>query len=483
MPPDAAGCDAVIVTAATPSNDPIELAPRLCRDRGRVVIVGDVGLTLSRAPFYEKEIDLRLSRSYGPGRYDRAYEENGQDYPIGYVRWTEGRNMAAIVELIAAGRLPVRDLVTARFAVDDAPTAYERLSSGGSSPLGVVIEYEPSPQPVEEPGAEGAIPRSPAGSLDRVSLIGAGSFAQRVIVPGLRAAGFDLDTVASASGVSARGLVEQAGGGEVGTPEEALASAAGLLVVATRHASHADLAARGLRAGKAVFVEKPPGLSREELALLRAARSESGGLLAVGFNRRHAPLALRLREHVAVGGHPLQVLIRVSAGALPAEHWLNDPNDGGGRLLGEGCHFVDLACWLVGAAPTAVRGTVKPLPGETAKTAGRFVVSLGFPGGSLATILYGDGNAAAVPKELVEVHGGGRSGLLDDFRSLRLFDGRSEEKLGGRRQDKGHAEQFKHLRGRLTSAQPDPDELDPLLTMAATLTALESAGQADGFDS
>ncbi|HYH54465.1 MAG TPA: bi-domain-containing oxidoreductase [Solirubrobacterales bacterium] len=477
VPPDAAGCDAVIVTAATPSNDPIELAPRLCRDRGRVVIVGDVGLALSRAPFYEKEIDLRLSRSYGPGRYDRAYEENGQDYPIGYVRWTEGRNMAAIVELIAAGRLPVGDLVTARFAVDDAPTAYERLSADGSSPLGVVIEYEPSPEPAVELGSGVEVRRAAAGSLDRASLIGAGSFAQRVIVPGLRAAGFALDTVASASGVSARGLVEQSGEGEVGTPEEALASDAGLLVVATRHASHADLAERGLRAGKAVFVEKPPCLSREELELLSATRNESGGLLAVGFNRRHAPLAIKLREHVAVAGHPLEVLIRVSAGRLPADHWLNDPNDGGGRLLGEGCHFVDLACWLVGTVPTTVWSTVQPLPGESIKTAGRFVVSLGFADGSLATIIYGDGNATAVPKELVEVHGGGRSGILDDFRGLRLFDGRTEKKLGGRSQDKGHAAQFEHLRRRLTSAQGDPGELDPLATMAITLTALENGGQ------
>jgi polar amino acid transport system substrate-binding protein len=469
VPPAAAGCDAVIVTAATPSNDPIELAPRLCRDRGRVVIVGDVGMTLARAPFYEKEIDLRLSRSYGPGRYDRAYEENGQDYPIGYVRWTEGRNMAAIVELIGVGRLPVRELITARFPLEQAPTAYEQLSADQRSPLGVVIEYGPSSEPSPPPGRASR----PAGDTARASLIGAGSFAQRVIVPGLRAAGFSLDTVASASGVSASGLVEQAGEGGVGGPDEALASGAALLVVATRHATHAELAERGLRAGKAVFVEKPPALSRAELGRLRAAREETGGLLAVGFNRRHAPLSLRLREHLRAGGHPLQVLIRVAAGPLPADHWLNDPADGGGRLLGEGCHFVDLACWLVGQLPSGVRGLVQPLPGEAAASAGRFAVSLGFADGSVATILYADGNAAGVAKELIEVHGGGRSGQLDDFRRLRLYDGRSERKLGGRSQDKGHALQFANLRARLT--EPQPDELDPLATMEVTLAAQESA--------
>jgi predicted dehydrogenase/threonine dehydrogenase-like Zn-dependent dehydrogenase len=474
LPPNAADCDAVIVTAATSSNDPIELAPALCRDRGRVVIVGDVGLSLSRPPFYDKEIDLRLSRSYGPGRYDRAYEEHGQDYPIGYVRWTEGRNMEAIAQMIGSGRLPVGDLITERLAVDEAPAAYERLASGGVSPLGLVISYDPSPP--EATGGGNGVAAPASGEADRASLIGAGSFAQRVIVPGLRAAGFSLDTIASASGVSARGLVEEAGEGQVGTPEEALASGAGLLVVATRHASHAALAERGLRAAKDVFVEKPPCLDRDELARLRSAREETGQILAVGFNRRHAPLARRLREHVTAAGHPLQVLIRVGAGSLPGDHWLNDPKDGGGRLLGEGCHFVDLACWLVGAAPVSVQATLRPVGEESPKVVGRFTVSLGFADGSVAAILYSDGNASGLPKELVEAHAGGRSAVLDDFRSLTLFDGRAESKAGGRRQDKGHRAQFEHLRGRLETRDELVEAVDPLDSMAATLAALENAG-------
>ena len=477
MPAAVTGCDAVIVTAATASSDPIELAPRLCRDRGRVVIVGDVGLSLSRAPFYDKEIDLRLSRSYGPGRYDRSYEENGHDYPIGYVRWTEGRNMAAIVDLVAAGRLPVADLITTRLRVDEAPEAYERLASEGGSPLGIVIGYEASPPAASEPAARTGA--APDGDLGRASLIGAGSFAQRVIVPGLRSAGFSLDTVASASGISARGLMSREGEGSVGTPEEVLESGAGLVVVATRHASHAELAERAMRAGKAVFVEKPPCLDRGELARLRAARSQSGRLLAVGFNRRHAPLAIRLREHVTAKGHPLQILIRVNAGPLPDDHWLNDPGDGGGRLLGEGCHFVDLACWLAGAIPAAIQATVRPLQGEVLPAAGRFVISLGFGDGSLATILYLDHGASGLAKELVEVHGGGRSGVLDDFRSLELYDGRSRKTVGGRRQDKGHAAQFEDLRARLAAPEDVPAHPDPLETMEVTLAALESARGAE----
>jgi predicted dehydrogenase/threonine dehydrogenase-like Zn-dependent dehydrogenase len=474
LPREAENCDAVIVTAATSSNDPVELAPRLCRDRGRVVIVGDVGLKIPRAPYYDKEIDLRLSRSYGPGRYDPAYEEHGQDYPIGYVRWTEGRNMKAIVELIAAERLPVARLITARVPVDEAATAYERLTAEEASPLGVVIQYPESSLSTAVAATPNGAPIKPTGAVDQASIIGTGSFAQRILIPGLRAAGFSIDTVASASGVSAHAVVEQIGTGTVGTPEDALASDAGLLVVATRHASHADLAERGLRAGKAVFVEKPPCLTREELQRLRDARAVSGCELAVGFNRRHAPLAIRLREHVSIGGHPRQVVIRVNAGRLPDDHWTNDPQEGGGRLLGEGCHFVDLACWLVGAAPTTVQATIQPLESETLQTAQRFIVSLGFADGSLATVLYTDQGASGLAKEYVEVHSGGCSGVLHDFRRLELFDGRSREELRERRQDKGHRAQFAYLRQQLEGCLTDV-QLDPLDTMQVTLKAIEFA--------
>jgi predicted dehydrogenase/threonine dehydrogenase-like Zn-dependent dehydrogenase len=475
VPRHAQSCDAVIVTAATPSNDPVELAPRLSRDRGRVVIVGDVGLRIPRPPYYAKEIDLRLSRSYGPGRYDQAYEEHGQDYPIGYVRWTEGRNMRAIVELIAAGRLPVAQLITARVPVEEAPSMYERLTADSASPLGIVIRY---------PGSSLSAPSrttfrvgkrtKPQGAVDRASLIGTGSFAQRILIPALRSTGFTLDTIASASGVSAHSVVERVGTGQTGTPEDALTSNAGLLVVATRHSSHAELTERGLYAGKAVFVEKPPCLTEEELQRLREARSASGSELAVGFNRRHAPLAVRLREHVLGGGHPRQVFIRVNAGRLPGEHWTNDPEDGGGRLLGEGCHFVDLACWIVGAMPTAVQAIMAPLEQETLQTAQRFIVSLGFADGSLASVLYTDEGANGLGKEYVEVHTGGRSGVLHDFRRLELLDGRSRKEVNTRGQDKGHRAQFAHLRKRLGSAIADDAEVDPLESMQVTLAALES---------
>jgi predicted dehydrogenase/threonine dehydrogenase-like Zn-dependent dehydrogenase len=477
LPREAEGCDAVIVTAATASNDPIELAPRLCRDRGRVVIVGDVGMQIPRAPYYDKEIDVRLSRSYGPGRYDREYEEHGHEYPIGYVRWTERRNMRAIVEMIAAGRLPVEHLITARVPIAQAASAYERLTEEHVSPLGVVIEYPTSVQASAPVQSTNGTPVQRSGPVDRASVIGTGSFAQRILLPGLRAAGFSIDTVASASGVSARAAVEQTGAGKVGTPEDALSSSAGLLVIATRHASHAELAERGLRAGKAVFVEKPPCLTVEELERLRHARAISGRTLAVGFNRRHAPLAIRMREHVATGGHPRQVLIRVNAGRLPGEHWTNDALEGGGRLLGEGCHFVDLACWLVGALPTTVQATIHPLANETAQTAQRFAISMGFADGSLASVLYTDEGAQGLEKEQIEVHSGGRSAVLHDFRRLELFAGRSREEVKARGQDKGHRAQFVYLHACL-AGKAKLDGLDPLGSMGVTLSAL-TAGQTD----
>jgi predicted dehydrogenase len=351
------------------------------------------------------------------------------------------------------------------------------------SPLGVVIQYPETSLSTRVPAAsDGAASNGararPKGPVDQASVIGTGSFAQRILIPGLRAAGFLIDTVASASGLSARTVVEEIGTGTAGTLEDALASDAGVLVIATRHSSHADLAERGLRAGKAVFVEKPPCLTWDELQRLRDARANSGCELAVGWNRRHAPLAIRLREHISRGDHPRQVIIRVNAGQLPADHWANDPQEGGGRLVGEGCHFVDLACWLVGATPTTVQATIHPLESEMLQTAQRFTVALGFPDGSLATVLYTDQGASGLTKEYVEAHSGGRSGVLDDFRRLNLFDGRSRSEVRERRQDKGHRAQFVHLHARLSQGTTDT-QLDPLSAMWVTLKALGD-GPIDG---
>jgi predicted dehydrogenase/threonine dehydrogenase-like Zn-dependent dehydrogenase len=475
LPADAVDCDAVIVTAATSTSDPLVLAPELCRDRARVVLVGDVRIEFPRAPYYAKELDFRLSRSYGPGRYDREYEERGLDYPIGYVRWTERRNMAAFVDLLAAGRVDVTPLIRRRVEIAEADAAYEELLAG-SSPLGIVIDY-----PQHEP----ALPTVPARrsakpATSAVGLIGTGSFATRILVPSLAKSGFELRAVASASGVSAQAVAEGVDSARAVTPDELLADPElGLVVVATRHDSHAELAARALRAGKAVFVEKPPALDEEELQTLRAARDETGLPLAVGFNRRFAPLVRELRDHVR-GHGPVELLYRVNAGRLAPDHWLNDPLVGGGRLVGEGCHFVDLACWLVGSRPSLVSAHVQPETDIAVAAAQSFVVSLRFPDGSLATILYSAGGASGLGKEYLEAHSEGRSAVLDDFRHLELRDGRRRRRVRGGG-DKGHVAQFEHLR-RVLAGEAVDDEPAPLDTMQVTLEALRAAAGGAGED-
>jgi predicted dehydrogenase/threonine dehydrogenase-like Zn-dependent dehydrogenase len=475
LAPEAGSCDAVIITAAVRSADPIELAPRLLRDRGRVVVVGDVQVEVPRAPYYDREIELRFSRSYGPGRYDREYEERGLDYPIGYVRWTEQRNMAAFLDLLGAGRVDLRGLVTERIPVDDAPQAYDRLASAESSPLGVVLQYDPTelrrpPPPQTRSNGARHVPDTGV-----VNVVGAGSFAQRILIPGLSGAGFVLGSVASARGLSATSVADRFGFKRAVTPDEAIHDPdAGLVAIASRHSSHARLAAQALTAGKAVFVEKPPCLTWDELDLLHTARAESGQPLFVGFNRRHAPLALSLRNHVVRRGHPVELLYRVNAGRLPPDHWLDDPEDGGGRLVGEGCHFVDFACWLVGSLPVSVAAAPGML--SPSGSAEAFGVTLGFQDGSVATILYASGGASDLSKEYVEAHSGGRSGCIDDYRVLTLYDGRRRRSRRAGKRDKGHVEQFRAI---ASGAGTPGADLDPLSSFAVTLQAQDAMrGQA-----
>ncbi len=463
-------CDAVIITASTGSEDPVQLAGAIARDRARVVAVGAVGMNVPRSSFYGKELELRLSRSYGPGRYDRDYEERGIDYPIGYVRWTERRNMAAFVELLDAGRVAVEDLITARVPVEEAARAYELLLDSPTSPLGIVLTYQPT---AAEPESVPTAPPRPAARADAApatGVIGAGSFAQRFLIPGLREAGFDLAMVASANGLSAAGAAERFQFGRAVVPDELLASdGIDVVAIASRHGSHARYATAALDNGKAVFVEKPPALSLPELDRLREAAS--GGLIQVGFNRRFAPLAVALREHIHPEDSAVELLYRVAAGRLPADHWLNDPDDGGGRLLGEGCHFVDFACWFMGTLPDQIQASIPAQTGRLVASQ-RFAVTLTFANESIATILYGSESAPGVGKEFVEAHGGGRTGRLDDYRRLDL-DGRGRTKtLRDRGADKGHTAQF-HAFRRVLEGQPQTGP-SPLDTMEMTLRAFES---------
>jgi polar amino acid transport system substrate-binding protein len=445
-----AGLDALILTAATASSAPIELAARLARDRARVVVVGAVGLHVPRGPFYDKELTLRLSRSYGPGRYDPRYEEQGVDYPIGYVRWTEGRNLSAFLDLLAAGRVDTAPLATHKFALVDAEQAYALVTGKTQEPfLGVLLDYGLPPEGAPAPLAEGPVQVRPQASADGrvgVALLGAGSFAQSMLLPHLaRQPGVRLRVVATRSGLTARSVAERAGFETcTANMQAALADpAAGLVVIASRHDSHAALAAAALRAGKAVFVEKPLALSAAELAEVEAAHAAAiAPFLMVGFNRRFAPLLGELRQHLNAGGEPLALHYRVNAGYIPLEHWTQDPAIGGGRILGEVCHFVDLLAHVAGGPVVSVHAYTTPDGGRYRRD--NLAAVLRFAGGSVGTLIYAANGDKDLGKERLEGFGGGRAAVLEDFHTLRLY-GSGPARTRRAAPDKGHAAEMAAL--------------------------------------
>lgn len=440
------GVDAVLVTAATQSSEPMHQAARMCRQRGRIVLVGVTGLELSRDEFFKKELTFQVSCSYGPGRYDPAYEEQGQDYPVGFVRWTEQRNFEAVLDMMADRRLDVRPLVSHRFALEEAAKAYDVV--GGSEPsLGIVLEYaaEAAKTDVEVRTREVRLPsatavRTSAGGAPRVAFIGAGNYATAVLIPAFAEAGARLSTVVSASGVSGTHAARKYGFGATSTDADATLRDADIdaVVITTRHDSHARFVIAALEAGKHVFVEKPLCLSREELSRIEAAhaaaRTATGDapVLMVGFNRRFAPHVVKLKGLLEGAPGPKALTMTVNAGAIPANHWTQDPAIGGGRIVGEGCHFIDLLRFLTG----------HPIVGHSrvtmaATTDDTVTLQLSFGDGSIGTVHYFANGSKALPKERLEVFAQGRVLQLDNFRALRGFGwpGFSVMKLW--RQDKG----------------------------------------------
>ncbi len=421
------GFDVVLICADTPSSDPVELAAALARDRARVVVIGNVRMEVPRSLYYEKELSLTVARSYGPGRYDPEYEEKGRDYPIGYVRWTEGRNLEAFVELLAEGRVDVRPLITHRFPIEQAPEAYALLRAGGAGrPLGVVLTYPQEETPPERRAVPlVARPVSPAAPL-RLGALGAGNFARNVLFPTLRRLP-EVELVGVASGGGPAGVqAARRHGFRYTTSDEAELLAdpqINAVAVLTRHHLHARQVVAALQAGKHVFCEKPLALNREELEAVAEALAASGRLLTVGFNRRFAPMAQELKDFFQTVDGPLALHYRVNAGPLPLDHWLHDPEQGGGRLIGEACHFVDFLTFLVGEPPARVHA--RALPDDARYRQDNVLLTLEFPDGSLGTIAYLAAGDRAFPKERVEVFGGGRAAALEDFRRLDLVaDGR-----------------------------------------------------------
>lgn len=464
------GADLVLVAAATPSSSVMRAVPARCRDRAQVVVVGDVGLDLDRRPFYEAELTVRFARSYGPGRYDLSYEGWGVDYPAGQVRWTEGRNLEAVLDLMASGRLTVADLVTHRFPIDRASEAYAALEDRASGAVGVVLTYPAAPRP-EEPVRLHAPTSSGAPG---VGLIGAGAFARTVLVPALVAAGFDrLVSVSSASGLSATQLGARRGFEKAVAGADAVIAdpAVDLVVVATPHDQHAQLTAAALRAGKHVFTEKPLALSEDELADIEAALTESEGVLFVGFNRRWSKPVARVREHLGHGGGPLVITYRVNAGPLPTGHWLTDRRQGG-RLLGEVCHFIDTCAAIVGAPPARVEALGGGADGRELTTVDDLVVALGWTDGSVAAITYASDGHPGTEKERIEVLGRGHTATIVDFRAVAL-DGRETVM---RPRDKGHRAEAVALREAIRSGDRRHAQA-AIATTRATLAALAALGR------
>jgi predicted dehydrogenase/threonine dehydrogenase-like Zn-dependent dehydrogenase len=483
------GADSVIVTAASHSASLIALAGEACREKGRVVIVGDVPIEVPRSPYYEKELDVRMSRSYGPGRYDPVYEEKGRDYPVAYVRWTEQRNLEAFLRLIAEDKVQVRPLVTHRFSVDRALDAYQMVLDGSISSLGVLLEY---PQHSADQSEDLRILSSSptqrpvgAGKTKQVgiALIGGGNFAQDTLLPALRSnPHFHLRGIVTQSGLRAHDLSRRFGFEYSATEiEQALQdSSVQAVVIATRHDSHADFAMRALKAGKAVYVEKPLAMNAQQLeeivALWRsAARGESLPQLMVGFNRRFAPCTTAAKKFLAGVAEPLILTYRVNAGSLPKEHWLHDPAAGGGRIIGEGCHFVDLLMFLADSRPCEVYA--QRLPNGGSYRDDNVAAQFRYADGSIATLVYSANGDKRTGKEYLEIFGGGASIVIDDFRKARMQRASRRQQLGGawRGQDKGHQAGINAFVEAVRTGGPSPTPIEEVvMSSAATLAIVES---------
>jgi polar amino acid transport system substrate-binding protein len=471
---DGRGADAIIITAAAPDNDPVVLAGQLARDRAHVVIVGDVPLDVPRSPYYEKELDVRLSRSYGPGRYDRRYEEKGLDYPIGYVRWTENRNLQAFLRALEAKQVSVAKLITHRVPLLEAERAYDLMAGTIQERfLGVVLQYPEAALPPPRVIATPNVPTVRSGA--NVSFIGAGSFAGGTLIPILKSLpGVTLSKVCTASGLTARDAAIRHGFmASVSEPDDILSDdETDIVFVATRHDMHAALAAEALRQGKAVFVEKPLALDREQLDAVLAA-AEHNPRLTVGFNRRFSPHTAQVRRALS-GAGALVIQIRVNAGPIPADNWVHDPASGGGRLLGEVCHFIDLAQALAGARIKRVYAAAIGLPDPASRLRDNLCVSLELTDGSVASIAYTSSGDVAFGKERIEVFGGGVAAVIDDFRVTTVTRGGRARQLKTK-QDKGHAEEIRRFMVMATTGGPLPIGLADLRSASlGTIAALES---------
>ncbi len=465
------GVDAVIITAATGSTDPVDLAGILCRRKGKVIIVGAVPTGFSRKNYYIKELELKMSCSYGPGRYDAEYEERGLDYPYEYVRWTENRNMEAFSQLLDKGKIDLSKLITHVFPFQDAPSAYELILNKTEAFSGILLKYDLSKKPLSTVTLKPAF--TPPGTLS-IGMIGAGSFGQNFLLPALQGKA-TLSGIATARPNNARNVADKFGFAYSSGNAEDIINDAGIntVFIATRHDSHGPLVMKALKAGKHVFTEKPLCLHKEELEEIRHIYSQCTSQLMVGFNRRFAPLALQLKKQIN-NQLPSSMLFRINSGIVPREHWIHDPASGGGRIIGELCHFIDFCAFLTDSLVTEISAHVMD---DASGLQDSVSVSLKTSNGSIASLAYFSNGNKDLNKEYFEIYNGGLVGILDDFRSLSIYGPGGIKKFKGN-QDKGHKKEIEVFINHLKAGDKAPISFDSLYNSTlSTFKVLESITQ------
>jgi predicted dehydrogenase/threonine dehydrogenase-like Zn-dependent dehydrogenase len=473
---DGQGADAVLVCAATKSDRPLGDAADISRLKGRVIVVGDVGMSIRRRPFFEKELKLVVSRSYGPGRYDPAYEVHGVDYPLPYVRWTEQRNMQSFLELTASGDISVAPLVTHRYPIEGVEPAYELVTGERDErAIAILIEYEG-----QTPIANRVVVKPPAvaAARDRIRLgvIGAGQFAKAVLLPAFAAdRNLSIEAVCTATGLTSRKVAEVYGARYCTSDAEQILGddAIDAVLIATRHDQHADLVIGALEAGKAVFVEKPLAIAEDSLSRVgRTVRSLDAPRLMVGFNRRFAPLAVRCQRLFAGRQYPLFVSYRVNAGTFPPDSWVFDPVHGGGRILGEVCHFIDTIAFLTDSLPERVYAEEIRYSLEPAHRRDSVTITLRMSDGSIGAIHYVADGDPGLAKEYFEVFGGQRAALLDNYRMLTVHAGNRRKRHRLMNQAKGHAEEVAAFLRAVRTGEPMPVPMETILGVSAAAFAV-----------
>lgn len=464
------GVDGVLITASTKSSEPMHQAAQMCRKRGRIVLIGVTGLELMRSDFYEKELSFQVSCSYGPGRYDPNYEDKGKDYPIGFVRWTEQRNFEAVLNMMASGQLKLEPLVSHSFDIARATDAYELISRGADS-LGIILKY-----PAEKSHAMLLNPKIRVGTQARAAtvsaaVIGAGAFTQKILLPAIQKSGAALQSIVSSKGVSSVSAARKFAIAEAATDVAAVLQdeQVNTVFITTRHDSHAELVIQALTAGKHVFVEKPLAISRDSLTEVEAcyeklATQGKAPILSIGFNRRFAPQVQKIKALLASMNEPKGFIMTVNAGAIPADHWTQDPDIGGGRIIGEACHFIDLLRFLTGSSLRSVQALA--LVSQASAIQDSVSFSLSFADGSMGTVHYLGNGHKAFPKEKLEVFCGGRILQLDNFRKLHGYGWPGFKSMNLRSQDKGHEAGVRAFTEAITKGTASPISFDEIIEVS-----------------